>query len=59
MTNEQVEQITKLLQGTSASEWARIKQNIDMQFSSKQNKVTLDEKELELLNYNLKLEFKK
>ncbi|MGM5473825.1 hypothetical protein [Bacillus pumilus] len=57
MNNNKIEQLTNFLDGITQSEWNRVKQNVDILFSSKAAKVEFDDSEL--LNKNLKREFMK
>jgi hypothetical protein len=55
MNKEQIANFTEQLSGLKASEWARIKQHVDMSFSSKAAKVELDD--LSELKRALEIEF--
>lgn len=55
MTKEQIAILVEQFKGLKQYEWVRIKQQIDMIFSSKAAKVELDD--LEELKRNLELEF--
>ncbi|AHL70841.1 hypothetical protein BW16_05325 [Bacillus pumilus] len=56
MNNNKIEQLTNFLNGITLSEWNRVKQNVDILFSSKAAKVEFDDSEL--LKTNLKQEFR-
>lgn len=56
MNNNKIEQLTNFLDGITQSEWNRVKQNVDILFSSKVAKVEFDDSEL--LQTNLKQEFR-
>ncbi|MDL2029042.1 hypothetical protein OOZ25_06950 [Bacillus subtilis] len=56
MNQKKLNQLTELLNGMSQSEWNRIKQHVDLLFSSKAAKVQFDD--LELLEINMKREFR-
>ncbi|WP_339063615.1 hypothetical protein [Tepidibacillus marianensis] len=55
MTEEKIAIIAEQLIGLKSYEWSRIKQKVDMMFSSKAAKVELDD--LEQLTELLKVEF--
>ncbi|MFJ5794430.1 hypothetical protein ACILR7_08325 [Bacillus atrophaeus] len=55
MNQNKIDQLNNLLNGMSQSEWNRVKQHVDMLFSSKVAKVRFDDSEL--LEINLKREF--
>jgi hypothetical protein len=50
-----ISEIVTALAGLKCSEWSRVKQKVDMLYSSKAAKVTLDDSEL--LKTNLEVEF--
>ncbi|MDI6562386.1 hypothetical protein M5E03_03065 [Bacillus safensis] len=54
MNNYKIEQLTNFLDGITLSEWNRVKQNVDILFSSKAVKLHFDD--LEQLQANLKQE---
>ncbi|WP_280149743.1 hypothetical protein [Bacillus safensis] len=54
MNNNKIEQLTNFLNGITLSEWNRVKQNVDILFSSKAVKLHFDD--LEQLQANLKQE---
>ncbi|MFP5203209.1 MULTISPECIES: hypothetical protein [Bacillus] len=54
MNNNKIEQLTNFLDGITLSEWNRVKQNVDILFSSKAAKLHFDD--LEQLQANLKQE---
>ncbi|MDX5485449.1 hypothetical protein NJE56_10815 [Bacillus pumilus] len=56
MNKNKIEQLTNFLDGITLSEWNRVKQNVDILFSSKAAKVDFDDSEL--LQANLKQEFR-
>ncbi|MCY7585479.1 hypothetical protein MH138_05080 [Bacillus safensis] len=56
MNNNKIEQLTNFLNGITLSEWNRVKQKVDILFSSKAAKVEFDDSEL--LQANLKQEFR-
>lgn len=56
MNENKIEQLTNFLDGITLSEWNRVKQNVDILFSSKAAKVEFDDSEL--LKTNLKQEFR-
>lgn len=56
MNKNKIEQLTNFLDGITLSEWNRVKQNVDILFSSKAVKVEFDDSEL--LQANLKQEFR-
>ncbi|MBU8576962.1 MULTISPECIES: hypothetical protein [Bacillus] len=56
MNNNKIEQLSNFLNGITLSEWNRVKQNVDILFSSKAAKVDFDDSEL--LQANLKQEFR-
>lgn len=56
MDKKKIEQLTNFLDGITLSEWNRVKQNVDILFSSKAAKVEFDDSEL--LQANLKQEFR-
>ncbi|VEH77647.1 PbsX family transcriptional regulator [Bacillus licheniformis] len=56
MNQKKLDQLTDLLNGMTQSEWNRVKQHVDMLYSSKAAKVEFDESEL--LEINLKREFR-
>lgn len=56
MNKNKIEQLTNFLDGITQSEWNRVKQNVDILFSSKAAKVEFDDSEL--LQVNLKQEFR-
>ncbi|MCQ6275788.1 hypothetical protein JMM81_12565 [Bacillus sp. V3B] len=55
MTEEQIAILVEQLMGLKQYEWSRIKQQVDMIFSSKAAKVELDD--LSELKRNLEVEF--
>lgn len=55
MNLKKIDEVVNFVNGMSAAEWSRIKQVVDMQFSSKAAKVKIDD--LELLKVNLEREF--
>lgn len=54
MNKNKIEQLTNFLNGITQSEWNRVKQNVDILFSSKAVKLHFDD--LEQLQANLKQE---
>ncbi|WP_186365159.1 hypothetical protein [Bacillus pumilus] len=56
MNSNKIEQLTNFLYGITLSEWNRVKQNVDILFSSKAAKVEFDDSEL--LQANLMQEFR-
>lgn len=56
MNQKKLDQLTDSLNGMTQSEWSRIKQHVDMLYSSKAAKVQFDDSEL--LEKNLKREFR-
>ncbi|WP_186440540.1 hypothetical protein [Bacillus licheniformis] len=56
MNQKKLDQLTDLLNGMTQSEWNRVKQHVDMLYSSKAAKVEFDNSEL--LEINLKREFR-
>ncbi|MBM6846034.1 hypothetical protein PVN37_15025 [Bacillus licheniformis] len=56
MNQKKLDQLTDLLNGMTRSEWNRVKQHVDMLYSSKAAKVEFDDSEL--LEINLKREFR-
>lgn len=54
MNKNKIEQLTNFLDGITLSEWNRVKQNVDILFSSKAVKLYFDD--LEQLQANLKQE---
>ncbi|MGG2943019.1 hypothetical protein ABEO51_07840 [Bacillus safensis] len=56
MNKNKIEQLTNFLDGITLSEWNRVKQNVDILFSSKAVKLHFDD--LEQLQANLKQEFR-
>ena len=43
MNTNKIEKLLEVLEGINSSEWSRIKQHIDLQFSSRAAKVELDD----------------